>query len=151
VYLDGGGRCGHGLSPVQVELRVGVLEDVVQVVDGRLQPVRREQVLVLNLLFLSNRDILRELKGTLIKKTFFVFSAVWSALGFEVSKKCKYKQQNIFCKNSIWVIGYHKTQNLMQTSNPLKKMQEHSPKRSYRPKTFAHSNSQKLYFSVTFR
>jgi len=49
-YLDGGGRGGNGQSPVQIELVVRVLEDVVQVADGRLQPVRREQVLVFHLL-----------------------------------------------------------------------------------------------------
>jgi hypothetical protein len=30
--------------------------------------------------------------------------------------------------------GYHKTENLMLSLNPLKKMQNTSPKRSYRPK-----------------
>ena len=48
IYLDRGRRCGDGrVMDVHVELRIRVVEHVVQVVHRRLQPVRREEVVVL--------------------------------------------------------------------------------------------------------
>ncbi len=88
------------------------------------------------------------LPGTFIKCVFSFFSSILSSFGFQVSKKC-------YCntsKKSFW-------QKFDSGSNAkydaefecLEKMQNHSPKRSYMPKTFAHSNkSQKLNLSVTF-
>jgi hypothetical protein len=64
-----------------------------------------------------------------------------------VSKKCNYEQKN-FCTIRY---GYLKTQNSMLSSNLLKEMLKGTPKRSYRPETFAYSNkSKKLNFSVAF-
>jgi hypothetical protein len=46
---------------------------------------------------------------------------------------------------------YHKSQNSMPSSNPLKKRHNSLPKKSYRLKTFVQSkNSQKFRFAVTF-
>ncbi len=93
-----------------------------------------------------------DLKGILrhiYKIRFSFFSAVLSAFGL-VSKKCmcKYKQKKIFCTIRY---GYLKTQNSMLSSNSLKEMLKGTPKRSYRPETFAYSNkSKKLNFSVAF-
>jgi hypothetical protein len=79
---------------------------------------------------------------------FYFFQAISSDFGFKVSKKCSHKQKKLNFSRIRYL--YHKMQNLMLSSNPLKKCKK-QPKKVYRPKTFAHSyNSQKLHFSVTF-
>jgi hypothetical protein len=48
--------------------------------------------------------------------------------------------------------GYHKTQNLMLSLNPLNKEQKNPPKKTYIERKLLHTliKRQNIYFSVTF-
>ena len=75
---------------------------------------------------------------TCLEKAFSLFLSRFMRVKLQNFEKVLNRaKKNFFAKIDL---GYQKTQNFMPSSNPLKKLQKSSPKKSYKPKTLTNSS-----------